>query len=263
MAKDWFFTADTHFGHGNIIKYCKRPFLSTQEMKMCDFISDGTVECSEVKISDKAIQQMDETISKSINDVVGKNDNLVIIGDFCHEKSNKNVKYYRDMIECRNIYLILGNHDDRSKCVEHFTACYENYLFNIDGQRIFTSHYPARAWNKSNKGAWMLYGHVHNALAGEDNGFLSNYEKHVLGDGFASVLKRWGLKDEKVVQELLEIVRSTKGAALTLDVGVDNARVDLPFGAPWSMSDIRNYMANKMPLWQARKAILKMLPPRI
>ena len=51
-----FFTSDTHFGHTNIIKYCKRPFNSLEEH--------------------------DETLIKNWNNKVGENDIIFHLGDF-------------------------------------------------------------------------------------------------------------------------------------------------------------------------------------
>jgi len=31
-AHKFFFTADEHYGHANIIRYCDRPFASVEEM---------------------------------------------------------------------------------------------------------------------------------------------------------------------------------------------------------------------------------------
>jgi calcineurin-like phosphoesterase family protein len=260
MSK-WFFTADLHLGHSNIIKYCKRPFLDYHDLQICDLIKKGLVPASDLKINDDAVQDMDTTIIDNINSKVDKDDNLVIVGDFCLSKSSHNrktIQSYRDRITCKNIYLIYGNHDHRSACQDVFTACYENYLFKIDGQQIFTSHYPCRSWDRASHGAWMIYGHVHNIYHPEDNGELMPYEKNIFSEGFQSVLLKYGVKlAEEVCSELLQVCASIKGINLTLDVGVDNVRSGVPFGTPWSMEDIRNYMLPKYNLWHSRKAANK------
>lgn len=255
----WYFTADCHFGHANIIKYCKRPFLSKEEIQLCDLIRKGTIHQNELKIKKSTVELMDETILRNINAVVKKNDNLVIAGDFTCNSGSKDIKDYRNRIKCSNVYLIFGNHDERDECKNIFTSCYENYLFKIDGQKIFVSHYPARSWEKANQGSWMLYGHVHNALFNEDHGALSAYERKIYEDGFASVMNRSGIKDDKIIQELIAVVQSTKGIDLTLDVGVDHIREGIPFGTPWSMEDIQSHMSKKQYAWSARKAMYKII----
>ena len=253
----WHWTSDTHFGHANIIKYCKRPFLTNEEVNLCDLAYSGTIPIQEIKVSKKTVELMDETIIFNINKAVDKNDTLVILGDFCIGSDKSLVKSYRDRIKCKNVFLILGNHDNREACSDVFSACYENYLFNIDGQKIFASHYPARSWNKVGSGAWMLYGHVHNGLHNEDNGRLSNYERLVYNEGITAVLQRYGVKNENLINELMAVIASTKGIDLTLDVGVDNVRSGIPFGTPWNMTEVKAYMQNKINLWKARKAVFE------
>ena len=250
----WYFLADTHFGHANIIKYCKRPFLTNEQLQMCDWAQKGLIDIREIKIESFAVDQMDQRITDSINSVVDYNDNLVIIGDFCLSRDPKIIRSYRKNITCKNVYLIFGNHDNKKACDGVFTASYENYLFKIDGQEVFTSHYPCRSWEHASNGAWMLYGHVHNLYHPEDNGKLMPYDNQILTEGFSSVFAKYNLSlNDDIQKELLDVCASVKGINLTLDVGVDNVRKGVPFGTPWSMTDICRYMQPKIGLWQTRK----------
>jgi len=175
-----YFTSDTHFGHNNIIKHCNRPFDN--------------------------VHIMDQVIFDNINQVVGYDDTLYIVGDFCFR--GKKPLDYRLRINCREVHLILGNHDKRTDFYPNESTVDMNGFSSIQevkeiiycNQRIYLSHYPHRSWPASHKGSWMLYGHVHSRLNEEDR--ASN--------------------------------------RLTLDVGVDNTvNHNKPFGQPWSFKELQ------------------------
>lgn len=266
----WHFIADLHLGHSNIIKYCKRPFMSPQEEGLLSMIDHGTIPTRELRISQASTERMDSTIINSINSTVLEDDTLVIGGDFCWSTKDARVSLaqkFRNQINCKNVFLIWGNHDDRNMLSHLFTACYDQYDFNVNGQHVFMNHYPCRSWDKSHYGAWMLYGHVHDLYSAEDNGGLMPYEKQVLTEGFDSVLNRllpdsFGISEKSdIVKDLLAVCASLNGIDLTLDIGVDN-RIrgeSVPFGTPWSMNDIRAYMDKKKARWFARQEAIKQL----
>lgn len=182
-----YFISDTHFGHSNIIKHCERPFDN--------------------------VHIMDQVILDNINEVVGQDDSLYILGDFCF-KGQKPLNY-RLRIKCRNVHLIFGNHENKKKDyhldelttdMNGFASLYDVQEIIHCNQRIYLSHYPHRSWPASHKGSWMLYGHVHSKLDHEDRA-------------------------------------STR---LTLDVGVDNTiNYYKPFGQPFSFKEIQKIMESR------------------
>lgn len=262
----WYFTADWHLGHSNIIKYCRRPFVNDVEAGLLEMADKGVIPPEEIKISPESTQQMTDTIIENTNAVVGPDDHLVIVGDFCWTTRDRRdmARQYRDRINCRNVFLIWGNHDDRKLLGPLFKGCYDQYVFNVNGQHIFTSHYPCRSWDMAHHGSWMLYGHVHNLYKNEDNGLLSEYQEKVFSDGFAEVLANHQVNVTKeMLRDLLDVVASENGIALTLDVGVDNTvRGDtVPWGTPWSVDEIANYMQAKKVRWDARKQKVASMTP--
>jgi calcineurin-like phosphoesterase family protein len=141
MKRKIWFTADTHFGHKNIIKYCNRPFTS--------------------------VAQMDATILGNINRFVKPDDELWHLGDWCMG-GEKEVAKYRRLIKCKNVYIITGNHDKpfrKEKVREQFSGVWTNFVERkFAGRRITLCHYAMRVWNKSHHGAWHLHGHSHGSI---------------------------------------------------------------------------------------------------
>jgi len=136
-----FFTSDTHFGHTNIIKYCDRPFNTTNEM--------------------------DETLIRNWNSVVPQDGLVFHLGDFAFGDP----AVYRPRLN-GDIRFIIGNHDRDSeayyynapKDAKPFLSYEDVRMVVINGQAIWLSHYAHRVWPKQGRKSWHLYGHSHNNL---------------------------------------------------------------------------------------------------
>ena len=82
-----FVTSDQHWGHKNIILYCRRPF--------------------------KTVEEMNETMIINWNNVVGESDTILHLGDFALT-SQQHLRSIRDRLN-GDIILIPGNHDHASR----------------------------------------------------------------------------------------------------------------------------------------------------
>lgn len=156
MPTTWF-TADTHLGHANIVKFCLRPFLTPTEEERAREDPRGSW-----RVSPETVERHDAAILGAINAAVQPEDTLWVLGDFCWGKLEE-AQAYRNRIACRNVNLVWGNHDHRS--VEPaFAKTIEQGMVKAGEHKIWLNHYPMRSWHKSFHGRWHLYGHVHGRL---------------------------------------------------------------------------------------------------
>jgi len=129
----YFFTADEHYGHANIIRYCNRPFTSVDEM--------------------------DEALMANFNSVVKDNDLTIHAGDFCWAKTQADAyKKYISKLNGGHVFL-KGSHDRWLN-----NSAHEIWEERIDGQYVVVCHYALRTWARSHYNSWHLYGHTHGKL---------------------------------------------------------------------------------------------------
>jgi calcineurin-like phosphoesterase family protein len=151
-------TSDTHFGHTNIAG----PKVSSWKDGYRNFNS---------------VQEMNDTLIKNINNVVGEDDILYHLGDWSFGGVH-NIYYFRKSIVCKNIHLILGNHDQHIKDKEIkfldssfnpmdlFTSVQDVFTGKIGSREFHLSHYSHQVWPASHKGVIHLFGHSHGSLRG-------------------------------------------------------------------------------------------------
>lgn len=129
------FTADTHFGHTNILKYCDRPFASADEM--------------------------DQEMVRNWNDHVAPGDVVWHLGDVCFKRGPK--LWERMAMLNGDKFVLKGNHD---KPADLDMVCWYNgpMTAGASGRMFWMNHYPP---DKSMDlqppdGAIVLAGHQHN-----------------------------------------------------------------------------------------------------
>ena len=132
----FYYIADTHFGHTNILNMCNRPFDS--------------------------IDAMNEALIAAWNERVTGNDTVYILGDLFYRCADPEPILQR--LKGRK-HLIVGNHDaswmDRVDLKKYFVGV-GNLLEITDGIRGITlCHYPLLTW-KHKLRTYMIHGHIHN-----------------------------------------------------------------------------------------------------
>lgn len=145
-----FITSDEHYGHKNILAYCKRPFADVTEMR--------------------------EELIRRHNAKVPDNPNILTIhlGDmFWNTVTEAEAAVILGRLRGSHA-IIFGNHDElieRSLLLRHMFRWAEGKnkesgtrIIRWNGHEIMLCHYAMTVWNNSHRGSWMLYGHSHGGL---------------------------------------------------------------------------------------------------
>jgi calcineurin-like phosphoesterase family protein len=111
-----------------------------------------------------SVDEMNDTIFNRINEIVGYNDELIIVGDFSFG-DKKLIPQHRDRINCKNVGLVYGNHDEairKNKDYQDlFMWCKDRHEFYYNKTLIICDHYAMGTWLDIGKGAINLFGHSH------------------------------------------------------------------------------------------------------
>ena len=138
-----FYASDYHFFHELALKRSRNEFFSS-------------------------INEMNEEIIKRHNEKVQENDHVYIMWDIivCEEEElEENLKNTVGKMK-GHLHLILGNHDYKFAknpvFRQYFDTIDELKLIRDHNKWVQLCHYPILLWYRKNKGAYHIFGHMHN-----------------------------------------------------------------------------------------------------
>jgi calcineurin-like phosphoesterase family protein len=152
------FTSDTHYNHANI----------------CSATTTWNKESGNNFRIFNSLDTMNDRLVAGINASVGQDDILFHLGDWSFG-GFESIRQFRDRLVCKNIHLILGNHDQhiaRNKDdVQEIFSSVHNMLdlivkWNVgtptqDEAKFMLMHFPIASWDNLARGVIHLHGHVH------------------------------------------------------------------------------------------------------
>jgi calcineurin-like phosphoesterase family protein len=146
-------TSDTHFSHKNICR-------GTTAWRT----QDGLIPISQTR-DFTTIEKMNATIVNNINENVGQDDILIHLGDWSFGGFDQ-IREFWDRIVCKNIHLVLGNHDhhienNRDGSQGLFISVSHYNTLEIGQFKFRLMHYPISSWDGLGKGVMHLHGHCH------------------------------------------------------------------------------------------------------
>ena len=134
-----YFSSDQHFFHHNVINMCNRPFADLDEMH--------------------------HVLINNWNSVVGKLDEVYILGDFSFKGSGAEVNDVLKQLKGKK-YLIRGNHEkylsDSNFDMTAFEWVKDYEVISYKDARFILFHYPILEWAHYHRKSIHLHGHVHN-----------------------------------------------------------------------------------------------------
>lgn len=223
-SEDIFLTGDTHFDHGNMIKFLHRPFLSLADQaelaknggRWHDGSWKGPREVK-YKISQQGVDIMNSSLIDAINATVPKRAKLIHLGDFSiNPKDPKDYPRYvdrctefRQRINCEWVGIIWGNHDLPHEIGDLFQ--WNGFKAKVELPKLETclvlDHYFNAVYDMSHRGGLHAYGHSHSEI-------------------------------EEYVAKIMPGMRA-------MDVGVDNAAKILGAYRPFSLKEFTDLLKDR------------------